>query len=96
MYLKTYKSGTQFIVAVCDKDILGKILKEGDVTVEVSEEFYKGDFASEEQVIGALLGATTANLFGKMAIECAIKCGVVEPECVMMIDRVPHAQMFRI
>ena len=44
MYLKTYKSGTQFIVAVCDKDLLGKILKEGDVTVEVSEEFYKGHF----------------------------------------------------
>jgi hypothetical protein len=96
MYLKTYRSGTQFMVAVCDKDILGKTLKEGDMTVEVSEEFYKGDLVSEEQVIGALSGATTANLFGRRAIECAIKCGAVEPECVMMIDHVPHAQMFRI
>jgi hypothetical protein len=96
MYLKTYKSGTQVVVAVCDKDVLGKTLKEGDITVEVSEGFYKGDIASEEQVIGALAGATTANLFGKRAIDCAIKCGAVEPECVMMIDRVPHAQMFRI
>ena len=96
MYLKTYKSGTEVIVAVCDKDILGKTLKEGDVTVEVSEEFYKGDVASEEQVIAALAGATSANLFGKRTIECAIECGALEPECVMIIDSVPHAQMFRI
>lgn len=96
MYLKTYKSGTEILVAVCDKDILGKTLKEGDMTVEVSEGFYKGNIASEEQVIDALSGSTSANLFGKRAIECAIKCGAVEPECVMIIDCVPHAQMFRI
>lgn len=96
MYLKTYKSGTEIVVAVCDRDVIGKTLKDGDITVEVSEDFYKGDIASKEQVIDALTGATTANLFGKRSVECAIKCGIVEPECVMMIDCVPHAQMFRI
>lgn len=96
MYLRTYKSGTGLIVAVCDKDVLGKKLKQGNITVEISEGFYKGDLVSEEQVIEALANATTANLFGERTVACAIKCGAVDSECVVMIDGVAHAQIFRI
>ena len=96
MYLKIHKSGTSFIVAVCDKNILGKKLKQGNTTVDISEGFYKGDIVSEEQVIETLANAPTANLFGERTIACAIKCGSVDHECVVIIDGVPHAQIFRI
>ncbi|MDO9518020.1 MAG: DUF424 family protein [Methanosarcinaceae archaeon] len=94
MYLKIHKSGTGFIVAVCDKDLLGKKLKQGNTTVDISEEFYKGNLTSEEHVIEVLANTTTANLFGERTVACAIKCGFVDPECVIMIDGVPHAQIF--
>ncbi|MCL7411445.1 MAG: DUF424 family protein [Methanosarcinaceae archaeon] len=94
MHLKIHKSGTSFIVAVCDKDLLGKKLKQGNTTVDISEEFYKGDIVSEEQIIEVLTNATTANLFGERAVACAIKCGFVDPECVIIINGVPHAQIF--
>jgi len=96
MYLKIYKHETGILAAVCDEDILGKTFKQGEITVEISEGFYKGEIASEEQVIDALAGATTANLFGDKTVACAIRCGAVDPECVMTIDSVPHAQIFRI
>ena len=96
MYLKIHQSGTEIIVAVCDKDILGKKLKHGNVNVVISEGFYKGDIASEEQVITALVNARTANLFGERTVACAIKCGAVDPECVVIISGVPHAQIFHI
>ena len=96
MYLKIHQSGTEIIVAVCDKDILGKKLKHGDVNVVISEGFYKGDIAPEEQVIEALANAKTANLFGERTVACAIKCGAVDPECVVIISGVPHAQIFHI
>lgn len=96
MYLKIHKSGTGIIVAVCDKDVLGKKLKHGNVNVEISEGFYKGDIVSEEQVIEALTHTKTANLFGERTIACAIKCGAVDPECVVVIDGVQHAQIFRL
>ncbi len=96
MYLKIHKSGSGILVAVCDKDVLGKKLKHGNVNVEISESFYKGDIASEEQVITALAHAKTANLFGERTIACAIKCGAVDPECVVIISGVPHAQIFHI
>ena len=94
MYLKIHRYGTGLIVAACDKNILGKKLKQGKITVDISEGFYKGELASEEQVIEALANATTANLFGERAVACSIKCGFVDPECVVMIDGVPHAQIF--
>ena len=96
MYLKIHKSGAEIIVAVCDKDILGKKLKHGNANVVISEGFYKGDIVSEEQVIEALANAKTANLFGERAVACAIKCGAVDNECVVVIDGVQHAQIFRI
>ncbi|HJH29046.1 MAG TPA: DUF424 family protein [Methanosarcinaceae archaeon] len=96
MYLKIHKSGSGIMVAVCDKDVLGKKLKHGNVNVMISEGFYKGDIVSEEQVIEALANAKTANLFGERTVACAIKCGAVDPEYAMIIDGVPHAQIFHI
>ncbi len=96
MYLKIHQSGAEIIVAACDKGILGKKLKHGNVNVEISESFYKGDIASEEQVIAALVNTRTANLFGERTVACAIKCGAVDPECVVIISGVPHAQIFHI
>jgi uncharacterized protein len=38
----------------------------------------------------------TANLFGEKTIKCAIKCGLIDPDSVIVIDCVPHAQVFRV
>ncbi len=94
MYLKIHKSGSGILIAVCDRDVLGKTLKHGSVNVEISEGFYKGDIASEEQIFEALANATSANLFGEKAVSCAIKCGAASSECAIMIDGVPHVQIF--
>ena len=40
MYLKVHISGSNVIAAICDKEILGKTLKEGHITVTVSEGFF--------------------------------------------------------
>lgn len=96
MYLKIHQSGRYCVVAVCDEDILGKTLKEGNLTVEISEQFYKGKIASENEVIEALSMATTANIFGDKSVECAIKCNAVDPDSVIRIEGVPHAQTFRV
>jgi uncharacterized protein len=96
MYLKIYKNGGHVLVAACDKELLGKKLKHGNTLVEISRAFYEGEDVSEEELQKALQGATTANLFGEKTIKCAVKCGFIDPDSVIMIDYVPHAQIFRI
>ncbi len=65
MYLKVYKNGGHILVAACDKEVLGKTLKHGNTTVEISRAFYEGELVSEEKLQKALEEATTANLFGE-------------------------------
>jgi len=96
MYLKIYKNGGHVLVAACDKEVLGKTLKHGNSVVEISRAFYGEEPASEEELQKALVEATTANLFGEKTIKCAIKCGFIDPDSVIMIDCVPHAQGFRV
>ena len=96
MYLKIYKNGEHVLVAACDREVLGKSLKHGKATREVNKAFYEGENVSEEQLQNALEGATTANLFGEKTIRCAIKCRLIDPDSVIMIDGVPHAQIFRV
>ena len=96
MYLKIYKNGEHVLVAACDKEVLGKRLKHGNTEIEVSKTFYEGEEVSEEELQKALEAATIANLFGEETIKCAIKCGLIDPNSVIMIDCVPHAQIFRV
>jgi len=96
MYLKIYKNGEHVLVAACDEEVLGKTLKHHNAVVEISRGFYEGEDVSEEELQKALQEATTANLFGEKTIKCAIKCGLIDPDSVIIIDCVPHAQIFRI
>lgn len=96
MYLKIYKNGEHVLVAACDKEVLGKTLKHGNTVVEISRGFYEGEEVSDDELQKVLQEATTANLFGEKTIKCAIKCGLIDPDSVMIIDCVPHAQIFRI
>jgi hypothetical protein len=96
MYLKIHKSGDSAIVALCDRELIGKTLKEGNITVTITEDFYKGELISQEKAIDILSGATNINIFGKKAVSCAIECGVVDRNNVKIINEVAHAQVFRI
>ena len=96
MYMKKYDTEGQFIVAVCDKSIIGQKFKEGELTLKLDCSFYKGDEACEEEVKEALLSATIANVAGERAIACAVDCGCIDPETIIFIQGVPHAQMVRI
>lgn len=50
MYLKVHNSGSNVVVAICDKEILGKTLKEGNITVTVNEGFFCGEIVDSESV----------------------------------------------
>ncbi len=96
MYMKKYDTEGQLIVAVCDKNIIGKKFKEGELVLKVDEGFYKGDDAWEEEVKAALSDATIANIAGEKSIACAVECGCIDPDNIIFIQGVPHAQMVRI
>lgn len=96
MYMKKYDTEGQIIIAVCDKEIIGKDFAEGELVLKLDESFYRGDESSENDVKEALSCATIANIAGKRSIACAVNCGCIDPDTIIFIGGVPHAQMVKI
>ncbi|MDV0446585.1 hypothetical protein MsAg5_04300 [Methanosarcinaceae archaeon Ag5] len=90
MYVKTYKTHKHFMVAVCDRELIGQKLKNESCEISVSAAFYQGSEADAELVSNLLLSATTANLIGKKAVTCAIDCGLIDEDSVIYFDEIPH------
>jgi hypothetical protein len=96
MYMKKYDTEGHSIVAVCDRNIIGKKFKEGKLVLKLDSSFYKGDEVNKTAVKEALSSATIANIAGEKAIACAVECGCIDPDAVIFIEGIPHAQMIRI
>ena len=96
MYVKTYKTGKNFMVAACDRELIGQRLKNEKCEVLVSASFYQGTEADEEVLAELLMNATTANLIGEKAVACAVKCGIIDPKSVIYFGEIPHALFFLI
>ncbi len=92
-YLRTYKIGMEIVVALCDRELIGRTFREGEISLEVSPAFYKGDLASEKEALNALKRATVANIVGESAVRFAIEKGFVEPSNVLRVRGIPHAQI---
>lgn len=93
--IKIYKQGNDTLIGACDEKLLGKKFKKGKLQIYVSKEFYDGRRITIKALKKYLEDATIANLVGEKTVKCAIELGLVDPECVLKIKGVPHAQMVR-
>lgn len=93
--IKMYKQGNDLLLAACDEELLGKEFEEGKFHLDVSEKFYKGESITKDILKKFLEESTIANLVGKETIKCAIELGLIDPDCVLKIKGIPHAQMVR-
>jgi len=95
IYIKVYRVQGEVLLAACDEELLGRTFREGEIKLEVKERFYKGELVEEGQLGKLLEEATIANLTGERCVSKAIELGYVDPERVLRVQGVPHAQMAR-
>ncbi|MBI5797287.1 DUF424 domain-containing protein [Candidatus Woesearchaeota archaeon] len=82
------------VVALCDSDLIGKEFEEGKKYLHVSERFYKGTIVTTKEVVEILQGASNLNLVGKEVVGIALKKGFITKEHIMIIQGVPHGQIY--
>ncbi len=95
-YTKIYRVHGEVIVAICDKELLGKRFEEGDIVIDVKKDFYGGSLIDQEEVLKLLEEGTIINLVGKKIVSIAIEIGLVDKENVLVVKDVPHAQVYKI
>lgn len=93
--IRVIQQGREVLVAACDKEVLGRTLREGELKLQVSRDFYEGEEGGEEMLVSRLKMATMANLVGERCCAIAAKHDFIDEECVLRIQGVPHAQMVR-
>lgn len=94
--LKVYKKGNDLLIGACDEKLLGKKFEDGKFQIDVKKDFYDGERVSSDVLKKYLEDATIANLVGKETIRCAVELGIIDPDCIIRIKGVPHAQMVRL
>ena len=92
MFVKIYES-YRIIVAVCDEELVGRVLEEGKFYLEVKESFFKGKSVSEKEVMEIIEDMSkedaTFNIVGKNSINAALKTGIISEEGVRTINGIP-------
>ena len=98
MYLKIHENAEGRIVAVCDKDLIGKVFESKSLYLDLDKyrSFYIGELATEEMVKNALKRFTSVNIVGKKAVNVAVKNGLVGKDEIKYINKVPYIQVYKI
>lgn len=92
MLLKIHKSYRD-VIALCDKELIGKQFEEDKFLLDIKESFYKGDEIAENEAIDLLEDYAredaTFNIVGKKSVEAAIKAGVINEESIKKVQGIP-------
>ena len=84
------------ILAVADKELIGKTLEDGEIHFKVSKHFYHEDEVSEKELEETIVHHSNINLIGNIAFAIAQKKGLVSEKTGIKIAGVWHAQIYTI
>jgi hypothetical protein len=96
VYAKLSKCGEHLLLAACDEELLGEVLREGKIVFKIGEEFYKGPKMPVNEAVELMRDSTIVNMVGPNIVQKAIEQGLVHPEAVLNICGIPHAQIIKI
>ncbi len=94
MFVKIHNSYRD-VVAVCDSDLIGKYLEEGNSQLEIKPSFFQDKEINEEECISLIEDLAkddaTFNIVGKSSVNAALKAGIISKEGVKVIQETPYA-----
>lgn len=89
-------NGTK-VLAVCDKELLGKRFEEKSLQLDLTTRFYQGTEINENDILILFKSANIINLVGEESVNVGIRAGLVmaNKKSVLTIKKIPHAQVVR-
>ncbi|MCP3686259.1 MAG: DUF424 family protein [bacterium] len=80
------------IIAICDSNLIGKVIEEKDLQLDLSSNFYKGEEKHADDIKKMIYDAYMVNIVGKDSIKLGLEVGIIMKENVIKVCDVPHAQ----
>ncbi len=95
VYANMQRQGKSMLLAICDAELLGKVLRDGKIVFEVRETFYRGIKMSAEEAVDLVGRSTIVNMIGPHIIQEALERKLIHPEAILKISGIPHAQIVK-
>ena len=88
---KSYRN----VVAICDANLLGKKIEEGNKQLDIRESFYKDKNLSYKEAISLMqfqIGEdSTFNIVGEESIKAAKEAGIINDKGIGTVNNIPYA-----
>jgi hypothetical protein len=98
IYFKRYQTEHGDIIAMCDEELIGRIIKEGKIEIDLDKyaSFYKGELLKEEDAEALIGDIYSANIVGERSAKIIIKKGLASENDVRKVNGIPFVQLFKI
>ncbi|MDQ6723019.1 MAG: DUF424 family protein [Thermoproteota archaeon] len=83
------------IINICDLNILGKEINQGDFTINISREYYYGEEISNEEAKKLLNSSSIINLAGKDIVNLALSLKLAKENSVKIVENIPFLMIFK-
>ena len=91
VYLKIHIRDEDETIACCDEELLNQVFREGNLKIEISNQFFGGKLLNLDEAIEVLKKASYFNIVGENIIEKAIDCNLLFRDGIKVINGVPMA-----
>ena len=88
----------RYVVAICDKELIGKKFEQGKLQLDIKENFYKKKDSkpkTKEEVLKIIekmvLEDATFNIVGENSILTAIEARIISKDFIKKIHNIPYA-----
>jgi len=83
------------LVNICDEELVGKTVTEGELKVHLSPEFYSGEVVDTGEALRLIRTCSIVNLAGARSVSLAVDNKVGAPEAVREIEEVPFLMIYK-
>ena len=78
VYIKVHIKEDTETIACCDAELLNQVFKEGNLRIEISNQFFGGKLLNLEEAILILENALCFNIVGEKIIKKAIESEIIQ------------------
>ena len=84
------------VVGMCDEGLLGRVFREGDLVLEVNEEFFGGDLLELDEAL--YIAETSENVMavGEVIVGKLVEAGLTHPQAILRIAGVPFVILLQV
>jgi uncharacterized protein len=83
------------MINMCDLDVLGKKIQNGDFMINISKEYYYSEEITNKEAIELLKSSSIINLVGQGIVGLALSLNLAKRNSVKTIENIPFLMIFR-